>query len=484
MNGIRRALRPVKRRLRRIRVRRGAALGVLLGGISCLAIMAASFFVPIREKTEVCGIALAAWMLALTLANLLRPVPDLLAARTADAHGLRERAQTAMCHRGETQMEQLQWADARDALARFDVRSIALPGVRRTLLCAALSLAAAGALLLVPNPQNAAIRRAEAFEAQMEEAAAQVEAEAEQIDGGMSEKDRQELRRLLTDLSRELREADDEMEAMVSIGKAQERLEALRNGMAGEALARMSDALNAQGMDALAQALAEGDEQSLSEALQSVDAQALNRAAQQLDGEVQGMMAAAAQALNSGDAQGALGALSGLQSQAQSGMLSPAGSASQLLSSLRAGAASAGQGGQQSASDGQSGSGSSQGSPSASGAGSGSTNQDQSGSPGSSGQSGEGTGNPRYREAEYERIYDPTRIDAGQTELSAHSEEGEGESIQMQLGPGAGALGDSVPYNQVVYEYAEAAAKAADSQNLTAQERSWVNAYFAALTQE
>ena len=69
-------------------------------------------------------------------------------------------------------------------------------------------------------------------------------------------------------------------------------------------------------------------------------------------------------------------------------------------------------------------------------------------------------------------------------DLSAQSQRQEGDSVQVQLGPGAGTLQGNIPYNEVALEYAQAAAQAADSQNLSMQERQWVNDYFTALTEE
>ena len=321
-----------------------------------------------------------------------------------------------------------------------------------------------------------------AFEKTMEEAARRAEEEADKASSDISEKDLQELRRLMTDLSRELRKSDDEMDAMLAISKAEERLEALRISMAGEAFEQMQAALNAQGLNALAEALESGDTQALEESLESADADSLEAAAEQLNGESQNLMNAAAQSLSADNPKGAISALSQLQSMVQSGTASQLGSASRALSALRTSTANSGQGQGGQGQGSQNGQGS-QGNQSGSGAGQGTTNQNQSGS-GPQGSKKHGTKDPHYRETAYESIYDPTRLNASQSDISAQSNTGEGESTQVQLGPGAGTIGDNIPYNQVVYEYAEAAARAADSQNLTAEERSWVNAYFASLTDE
>lgn len=490
MRTIGHALRPIKRRIRLIRMWKGFALGILCTCVVCLIIIATSFFVPLREKLLLCGIAIIAMPALVTIIHLLFPVRDTLAAKTADLHGLKERAQTALTISGDGAIAQLQREDTLCALTQFDCRTIPLPRIGRIFAFAAMLIALAALLLLLPNPQNAVINRSIAFEKTMEEAARRAEEEADKASSDISEKNFQELRRLMTDLSRELRKSDDEMDAMLAISKAEERLEALRISMAGEAFEQMQAALNAQGLNALAEALESGDTQALEESLESADADSLEAAAEQLNGESQNLMNAAAQSLSADNPKGAISALSQLQSMVQSGTASQLGSASRALSALRTSTANSGlgQGGQGQGRQNSQGQGSqngqgSQGNQSGSGAGQGTTNQNQSGS-GPQGSKKHGTKDPHYRETAYESIYDPTRLNASQSDLSAQSNTGEGESTQVQLGPGAGTIGDNIPYNQVVYEYAEAAARAADSQNLTAEERSWVNTYFASLTDE
>jgi len=354
--------------------------------------------------------------------------------------------------------------------------------MRRPLLAAAAILLLSAATLLIPNPQDAVLQNILVFEDRMNEAAKEVEAEAEKSRSELSEKDLAELRRLLADLSRKLRSSDNAMETMLAINEAEERLEALRDRMAGDAMNQLAQTLDMHGMETLAESLETDDAQSLQDAMSSADAVAMKSAAEQFEGEMQNLLNAAAQAFSNGDTSAALSNLSQLQSAARSDAAAQLNSASQLLSALQAAAGSSGQG--QSGQPGQGGQGTqSVSSKGGNGAGQGSTNEDHSSSrEENSGRSG--NADPHYREGLYESIYDPTRTDASQTDLSAQSPKGEGESTQAQLGPGAGAIGGSVPYNQVVFEYAEAAVQAAESQNLTAEERSWVNSYFASLTEQ
>lgn len=460
MRELLRAMTPLKRRIRRIRLHRGLAIGACVGAALCLAAMAVSFFVPLRGLPVLCAALLTGSILAAALIFLMMPVRPLKAARAGDERGLQERLQTALTLTGNTPMEQLQLQDTLAALKGFSVRSLPLPRMYPLWLVTAALVLVWGALYLVPNPQTQVLAQAAAFETAMEEAAAT----AEQMNlDTLSESDRQEARKLVDDLARQLRQAREPVDALLAVSQAEERLEKLQQRMAGDAQAAMENALQAQGLDALAQALGSHDEQQMAQALENANVQAMEDAAQQLSGDMQQQLMQAIQALQAEDISAAL---SQLMSSGQSSAAAQLSSLSQGLSGLRK----------------QSLAGSSQQKGQGSGAGQGTTNEDHTeqaeDSPG-----GSGNATPRRREGEYERIYDPTHLEAEQTDLTAQSPTGSGESIQAELGPGAGSLDGTVPYNQVALEYAQTASQAADSQNLTTQERQWVTDYFSALTE-
>ena len=60
----------------------------------------------------------------------------------------------------------------------------------------------------------------------------------------------------------------------------------------------------------------------------------------------------------------------------------------------------------------------------------------------------------------------------------------EKDSVQIETGPGKGSLEGSVPYRQVIGEYAETEAQAAESAHLTREQKEWVDEYFRRLTEE
>jgi hypothetical protein len=84
----------------------------------------------------------------------------------------------------------------------------------------------------------------------------------------------------------------------------------------------------------------------------------------------------------------------------------------------------------------------------------------------------------------YEQLYDPTRLGDGGEVSSVQGQMGEGESSETTLGSGVGTIDESVPYNQVNYDYAQAAAKAAENAALPEYAREWIGAYFDALRGE
>ena len=475
MKEILRALAPAKRRLRLGNALRFGGMGLLSGAGLSLGLIAGMTALPFA-------------------AGLCWPVKPLAAARAADRAGLQERAQTALTQTGDGPMAQLQRADALHALETLDPRRIPLPQMKRRLLAAGGAMVLSAALLLLPNPQDETARQLADFRQQMAQAAEQIAAEAENPAEELTDAQRQELRRLLQELRRDLRSSDSALDALLALDQGEQRLEQLRETLAAQAQAGLTDALNQAGLSALAEALAMGDERALEEALSQTDPAQLMQAAEGLPGEMQSALQSAAQALQNGNGQQAQAALSQMQSAAGQGQSNALQSASQLMQALRAAASGQtpgqqqGQGnngqGQQQGQGQRPGQGQGQGNQPGGGAGSGSTNEDQGASAGHNSGSSAGNRDPEYHEGQYEEIYDPTRLQASETQQTAQNARGDGESDQARLGPGAGTQGDSVPYNEVVNEYAAAAAQAADSQSLSRQERQWVDDYFSALTRD
>ena len=482
-----RALAPVRRRLRLARGIRGAAWGLLAGGCACLGVMILSFFTPLPGRERLQGLLLCACGLAPGLAALAWPLPEKRAAQAADACGLQERALTAVSLRGrQDAMSLLQRQDACRALQALNVRRVPLRAPGKALAGCAGALLLAAALLLVPNSQAGEAARMESFARGMEEAAQTAQEAQEALESRLSQEEAQQLRKLLGDLSRELRQAKDSREAYLALNEAQERLESLRDSIRSS----VPEALAGAGLESLAKALESGEEQALQAAAQALMENA-GESAQALEAAAAGLSGADAQALQSAASALAEGNLSALQSALSSLSAAQLAQAMQkaqaLLSQLRFAAGASGaqtaqgqeQGQGQGASSGM-GQGEGEG---AAGAGRGHTNEDQGYTEDTGRQRGEGQAAPEYREADYEAIYDPTRLDAADTPVQESGARGEGDSLQMQTGPGLGAADGSVPYRTVAREYRQAAVQAMSGLSLPAREQEWVDDYFAAITE-
>ena len=121
-----------------------------------------------------------------------------------------------------------------------------------------------------------------------------------------------------------------------------------------------------------------------------------------------------------------------------------------------------------------------------SGAGEGTTNEEQQGGGNSSsGMTVRGTREARYKETEYETIYDPEHIaKEKQDVMTEQFRMGDEDSTQIETGPGRGNISGDVPWNEALQEYADTEARVADRENLTMQEKQWVNEYYRLLTEQ
>lgn len=513
---IARALAPVARRVRLRRLAGGFSRGALAGAACAVLVALISFFLPI-ERAYALAAALALAVCALfCAAGALRPVRAAQAARVADACGLKERVSTALECADAGPMASLLRKDALRALGTTDFRrALAVRWEKKPLLFA-LGLAALVALsAFLPNPQAAVLRDRARFAGEMEEAAQRAEAGAQELDAALyTPEELAELRRALSELARDLRASADAREAYEAIDRARRASEEERAVGRERAGAALSAALGEAGLSG-AQALASGEEEEIARALEDMDArqaaQSLAQAAGALSGAQADAVRAAANAMLGGDVPGAAAALarasagvpgdmdsllralsaslaSGQSSGAQSGAGSQGG-AGEGSDGNDGGqgenSSGAGSGAGESGSGSGSGAGSGQGegeSGSGSGAGQGSTNEQQGGAGNPGGAQGAGDGAMRYQQGTYETIYDPTRLDGAGESSQLTGEMGEGESQSVDLGFGEGEEGGDVPVGEYAGEYAQAAARAAEAENLPDSLKTYVDEYFSSLT--
>ena len=508
MNELLKALGPVRSRLRLRRFVSGAGWGFAGGALAALILLAVTSFVPLANRWWIAGACVAGGTLLAAASNALRPVKPLEAARAADACGLRERAVTALelaeTDRPEADITLLQRRDACERLQALDARQIRPAFPKRRLLAGALLLALCAATLLLPGGGDRAVAARQALETKTA-AMAKAAEEAEKADeAGLTEKEKAELRKLTADLKRDLTASRDEADALVAVDKAEQQLQKLRQEQAqektaGDAMSAMnalSQAMQSAGMDAaadaLAEALASGDAAAMSKALSDLSAEDLQKLSESLTGEAKALAEAMAQTAQQGELSEAR--MQALQQAAQSaqsaGSMSAAQQATALQQALAGMKASLGAGqSQQSASQASmSGAGAGSGNnpgQSGGGAGTGSTNEEQKGGSGGRKSGGsKGTNPAEFKQTEYETIYDPEKVDVAARDVMTNQQSLGKDSVQIETGPGKGSLEGNVPVSQVVGEYAEQEVKAAESANLTREQKQWVDEYFRKLTEE
>ena len=450
-------LRPVKRRIRRNRFLRGAAWGLAAGAGAALIVRIIALFTPVADKWLWAVLPAAGFALLFAAGNALRPVKDLTAAEAADSCGLKERTVTALEQAGsETEICALQREDAGRALRGLDVRKIRPGSVKKQLLTALGCGLLAVTLLVIPNPRDREAEARQALRKTLKEGTEEIARAAQEDEEWLSPEKRSELRRLTEELKRELLDSRDETDALVALDRAEQRLEQMQNRTAGDAEA-------AAGSESTA-----GEGTRDGEAADGTGTAAIGKTAQ-------------ASADSSGVKTGKLSTQKALTALKSAVNPSEARKGTQATDT---GMQGAGQGEGQSG-QGKAAAGSGSGNKGANGAGEGTTNLEaEAGGKKESG-SAKGTRDPKYKEAEYETIYDPERIEKSvRDEMTNQNRLGNEESLQVETGPGKGSLGGGVPWNEVFREYEETETRSAERENLTTKERQWVNEYYSLLTNQ
>jgi len=477
MKEVLKALRPVKRRIRRNRLIRGAAAGLAAGLAAAVLLQAAAFFTPVPDRGLWAAAAAAAVTLLAALGNAARPVKNVTAAEAADACGLKERVITAIETEEDGPVRRLQRQDACEALEKLDVRKIRPGSAGKALLTALGCAVLLAALLLVPNPRDTEAAARKELTRTLQEGRKQIEQAAEEDRERLAEGKKSELRKITAELDRELDSSRDAADALVALDRAEQRLEELRQQTAGDASAEAGTAGDAgTGIGAKAEGTggqAEAGTSGTAAAGQQTDAAA---SAAGTAGQMKTLQALAAlkNAVNP-----SLQAGNGSGSQGNQGRQGSGGTAGQ------AGTGTAGQSGGQGSQGGQNGAGgNSSDGRTGGGAGEGSTNQEQQGG-GNGGTIAKGNRDPRYKELEYETIYDPEHI--GKERQDTQTEQfrlGDEDAAQIETGPGKGHTAGDVPWGEVLQEYTDTESRAADRENLTIRERRWVDEYYRLLTEQ
>ena len=455
------ALRPVKRRLRRNRLLAGAAWGLAAGLGAALILRVVALFTPLEGKWLWAAVPGAAFALLFAAGNALRPVADRTAAEAADGCGLRERAITALEQAGsETEICALQRKDACRALRELDTGEIRPGSVKKQLLAALGCGILVLVLLLVPNPKDREAEARGALRKTLKEGTEAIARAAAEDEEKLTQEQRSELRRLTEELKRELQDSRDETDALVALDRAEQRLERMESRTAGDALA----AADGAGADSEAGVGGKGSETA------------------EGTGTAAGEKAALESGNSSGIKTGNLATSKALTALKSAVNPAAARKGSQATVSTAQGNGGEGQG---PGAQGAPAAGSGNGNKAGGGAGEGSTNLEQEG--GGQQRNGLVMGNrdPKFKEEEYETIYDPERTETSvQDVMTNQNRLGNEESLQVETGPGKGTLGGNVPWGEVFREYRETEARSAERENLTVKERQWVEEYYSLLTEQ
>lgn len=465
MDELKRALWPVKRRIRLLRAVHWTALGALAALLGIMLLRTATFLWPL-DKALYWAILLGLGLPVLSgLAALLWPVSDLETARQADRLGLMARAQTAvMLKEDDSPMARMQRQDAVQSLKGLSIaKDMPFRIPKHVWLGLIICTVVIGCSFLLPNPQVDILNAQRQFRKEMQAQAEKIDKVSETLEESKAETP--EIRRLLGDLSRELRQAESPRDVLEAADQTERKLMKLRERTTAEAMNALKDA----GLEGLAQALESGNSAEAKKALSGTEAASLlNVAAQMAEGTAGEMLGEALKALNAGDISKALETLQ----SAANGSSTQTAQAMALASMARSSAAQSGQSAA-SASSGKKGSGA--------GAGTGSSDQDGGKSGKQTGSNVQGSAAPQKRTETYESIYDPTRL-GGSSEIHQESGQmGEGTVTEIEAGLGAGSLDGSVPYGQALPAYRQAAVQAAENAALPAYVQKWIQDYFDSL---
>ena len=233
------------------------------------------------------GVVVACLLCGMGLAIAFRPSPA-WSARLLDSRlGLRDRLSTAWELRDDS--GSLPALQRRDALRKLEgytpAGAIPLwPGRMRVLALAGLVVAFA-LLLLLPNPQLAALQQREAFQASISRQVKSIEQLSKEIDGqqAIPAQLRQQIEKILQQALAQLQQTSNSNQAQQILAQAQGKLNQLRNPQAST---------QAQAQAAAAQSLQSSSNANLKAtgtALGGNDLKSLNNALQKLTSSLSGM---------------------------------------------------------------------------------------------------------------------------------------------------------------------------------------------------
>ena len=491
----------------------GAGLGIAVG------MMAAARFVPWPDVLMWGAFATVAATTTGLVYSLLRKPSLEAAARQADRLlGFSDRLGTAWEFRNShSTFAVLQRQNALDlARGRDPAETVSIRPGRSHFLPILVGLVLIGLLLTLPNPMSLVIQQREQFQQQLAEAIEEIQETQEEVaqpDSSLSAEERANLEEALEKLKETLREAETAPEALAALSEAEEKVNQLREPIAGQdkdlrdigasltaspatqalgqALQSMDEAALVNAMEALAEqinSMSEGELQDLAAALQQAANAATGNEA------LAGSLRQASRAIASGNPETALAELADRLASLQEGV-----EALETLEGTQAGLRSARSvisgvalvqtpGGQASGEDQQDGGGSAsgQGQGGQNGNGEGTGQGMGPGGPGGEGGRGfgpgGGTGGSGAGNQPGVRQGDPTGRLLTEGETVFVPSNGPGVPTEVRVRPGQGiAPGRLRPYNEVLGEYAEQAREHMERSPVPQGYKDLVRRYFAEL---
>ncbi len=302
---------------------------------------------PIEQLWIWALIPTAVWLVGVIGYTLFRPQPVLRVARRVDAElHLKERLSTSLVIDGvggkqipealkasfQPELVDQLHADALHTMRGIDaVRDFPLRAERRALLFSTVALAAALALLFLPNPMDGVIRERQEVVRETQRQAEQIDRLRDQVKNAqeMSPEERDALLKRLAELSRQLHaNTGNREEALANLSNLEESLRQKLDPKAGQRQA-MLEAMAAQ-LQALSQneKNPSGDLAAAAEAIQQLAEQMKSMSEEERQALAQQMAQMAARAAQAGDSQLAQ-TLAAMSQAAQSGDLQAASQAAQ-----------------------------------------------------------------------------------------------------------------------------------------------------------
>ena len=525
------ALRPWRRRLLLQQGTRWTTRGLVVGLVLACIVLLISRLIPWAGAIYwAAGIALLSVLFALGLALWYRPALAITARRVDKQLKLHDRLSTAWELRDE--VSPLATLQRRDALKQLGTHtpksSLSLHPTRPLLIVFGVALLALVALLILPNPMDAVLKQQAAFQKTVAKQITHIEQTRQQLlhQPGVTPEQKKQIDKILSELENKLQQAKNNNQAQQALADAQAKLNQLRNSdtanrlQAHNAASSSLQGSNNRTLNAVGQALSNNDLKQLANSLKSLSSQVSKLSPSQRSQLAQQLEQAANQAsqnpkLSSALHQLAKSVASGSQSEINDAVNAVEQAAQQDASDATQSSAvgQAQKSVQQAAdslataNDGTSAPGQAQ----AQGQGQNQSNQAQQGQVQGQGQQvqGQGQGNSQTPGQAHGQGQGQGQ---GNSQGNGHGQGGSGQggsgggngagnnqgkneqvTVPGQIGSGASVQnqdpgnngvvqgGSSVPYSQVVEEYAQAAHDAINNSGIPTDEKDLVGGYFNSL---